>query len=292
MSVELHPSEVDWADVYRVIGLDPHEPINGQHKLVTAVTLSDQVPVDNETDAAEFVADALERDGLSRTDEGYVIDEYASGTVDETDDDDGGEYEPEPEPVDETIDDQEIAKLRDKVARLEAKNRQLDQVITLLLGNISLSEIEPDELPAMLDQLRSLDDRLTELENDVKQQAAVTERTVSKPDERAQRLRQKLVDLSDDDGSEVALTRDRANVVLNNIHRGSVIDAMKRAADGRRAADDDRPYSPIEGSSNLSPVDAIRFDVGEAREAQSRIVFETDNLTGSDFRQNLMTGGE
>jgi hypothetical protein len=289
MNVELEPSEVDWADVYRCIGLDPSDPINGQHKLVTAVTLSDAVPINDDNEAAKFVANALERDGLARTDAGYVIEEYASDSVDESDDTD-----PEPEPADETedVDRDEIAELRDEVARLKAVNRRQDQLITLLLGELSLSEIEPDELPAMFDQVRSLDDRLTELENDVKQQAAVTERTVTKPDERAQRLRQKLVDMSDDDGTEVAMTRDKANYTLNNIHRGSVIDAMKRAADGRRAADDDRPYSPIEGSSDLSPVDAIRFEVGEARKEQSRIVLETDNLTGSDFRQNLMTGGE
>lgn len=292
MYVEIDPAGVDWATVFGELGKPPDASLSST-ALAFALKSSNQVEIEDEKRANEFIGRAIDRDGLERVDTGYVIeDHYETDEPDETEPDVVGSKPKETDDVDDGRDSDEIAELREEVQRLKAKNRQLDQVITLLLGELSLSEIEPNEIPALLQRVRTLDERVAQMEGDLQQQTQVTERTISKPDERAQRIRQKLVDLSGNDGDEVALTRDNANQTLNNIHRGSVIDAMKRAADGLRAADNEHTYSPIEGSSNLSPVEAIRFEVGEARDEQSRVVLETDDLTGSDFRQNLMTGEE
>lgn len=293
MSVEMHPSEVDWADVYQQIGVDPDQPITGESQMLIAVTLSDQVPADDETEAAEFVSDALERDGLSKTADGYVIDEFATETVDEikTHDDDSGEPEPEPEPVDETTDDQEIAELRAEVARLKAVNRRQDQLITMLLGERDLSAVEPDDMRPVMDRLRVLEDRVGDLEEDNERRLELSEVSHSRPDERAEKLRHALLNHAGSDG-RAALTRDDVDAILGGLHRGQLLEAMKRAADGRRASDEDRRYSPIPGTSDLRPVDAITFEVGKESDEQSRVVLDTKDLTGSEARQNFMTGGE
>jgi hypothetical protein len=292
---ELHPSEVDWADVYQQIGVDPDQPITGESQMLIAVTLSDQVPVDDETEAAEFVSDALQLDGLSKTDDGYVIDEYAVSTVDETetetDDDDGDENEPEPEVVNETTDDQAIDELRSEVARLKAVNRRQDQLITMLLGERDLSAVEPEDMRPVMDRLRVLEDRVGDLEEDNEHRLELSEVSHSRPDERAEKLRHALLNHAGSDG-RAALTRDDVDAILGGLHRGQLLEAMKRAADGRRASDEDRRYSPIPGTSDLSPVDAITFEVGKESDDQSRIVLDTDDLTGSEARQNFMTGGE
>lgn len=295
MSVGIDPNTVDWSDVFRCIGMDPGEPITGQTKLITAITLSDQVSIEDEEEAAEFITDALEHDGLSRTARGYVIDEFGidDETVEEKGDAGGDPNDKTGSVKNDEIADlrKEIEELRSQNKRQEAVNRRQDQLIKLLLGDTDLSVIEPGEMRPILDRLQAIEERIIEVEDENEQRMALAEQSFSKPDKRGQKLRQSLLDHAGTDGHS-ALKRDDVDAILGGIHRGSVLDAMKRAADGRLASGSDRQYSPITGSSELSPVDAITFEVAKDQDTQSRLVLDADDLTGIETRQNVMTGGE
>ena len=154
--------------------------------------------------------------------------------------------------------------------------------------------------------------RVTELEETVADHDDRLELTLTAdgsagtPDERAMRLREVLFnkakrkarevgeeDLAD---VEVVIGRDGCNAALaGDLHRGSVLDAMKRAADGKLASKSDAvAYNPINGSSDLQPVDAIAFTTGTAVNSrldseQSHLVMSVDSLTRNDLRQNLTT---
>jgi len=74
---------------------------------------------------------------------------------------------------------------------------------------------------------------------------------------------------------------------MGGLHRGTVLDAMRRAADGDQA--------DIDGSLALEPVDAITFNrggtVGVDGEAQpSYLEFDRSRLAGVEARQILTTG--
>lgn len=126
------------------------------------------------------------------------------------------------------------------------------------------------------------------------------------PDERAMRLREVLFNRAKRKAHEaggdamadveVVIDRDACNAALaGDLHRGSVLDAMKRAADGKLASESDAvAYNSINGSSDLQPIDAITFRTGKAvnsrlESEQSHLVMSADSLTRNDLRQNLTT---
>lgn len=300
MNVEIDPAGVDWATVFGELGKPPDASLSST-ALAFALKSSNQVEIEDEKHANEFIGKAIDRDGLERVDTGYVIEDHYQPQIDETDETEPGVVESEPEVTDDVeggnVRD-EIAEIRDELESLrsenrrqKAVNRRQDQLITLLLGETDLSSIEPDEMRPILDRLQAIEERVIEVEDENEQMMTLAEEAYSKPDERGQKLRQSLLNHADTDGRS-ALKRDDVDAILGGIHRGSVLDAMKRAADGRLASDSDRQYSPITGSSELSPVDAITFEVAKDQDAQSRIVLDADNLTGIETRQNVMTGEE
>jgi uncharacterized protein YukE len=162
------------------------------------------------------------------------------------------------------------------------------------------------------DHFKSFYDRVTELEETIADHDDRLELTLTadgaagSPDERAMRLREVIFNRAkrksrevDNDAMadlEVAIDRDACNAALaGDLHRGSALDAMKRAADGKLASISDAvAYNPINGSSDLQPIDGIAFRTGTAvnnrlESQQSHLVMSVDSLTRTDLRQNLTT---
>lgn len=190
----------------------------------------------------------------------------------------------------------EIVDLRDDVRRAEALTRQfrskIDTIEALLVGQDKLQFYDPDEIVA--DPFHS---RLQELEEDVRDhddQLAMVESgeaTPDTPDGRAQTLRKVCYNEAKTNEGMSRLTRDEASSALQGgLHRQSLMDAMKRAADGEEAENADT-YTPINGSSDLPPQEGLEFVKGENME-QSYLEFDADDLTSAAARQNLTTGGD
>lgn len=146
-----------------------------------------------------------------------------------------------------------------------------------------------------LDQIDPLRDLLLDLAEEVEdhedrlQMVPTDDGKASTPDERAIRLRQVLLNRTKGTNDDVeGLSRSACSIALSgDLHKGSVLDAMRRAADGREA--------DIDGSSKLDPVDAITFErggtVGSSGEAQQSIVkINRSRLTDTEGRQILTTG--
>ena len=111
------------------------------------------------------------------------------------------------------------------------------------------------------------------------------------PDDRARLLRQQLYNMaksgankSETEAGRATMTRDEANARLGGeLHNGTVLDAMRRAADGYEA--------DISGSSDLQPVESITFQKSDSHESQSKLVIDLADASGSEVRQSLTASG-
>jgi uncharacterized coiled-coil protein SlyX len=211
-----------------------------------------------------------------------------------------------------------ITRLNRQEERIDELEQTIDEQAALLNGiknqNATLKRLLASDQATYpeLDDRESFYDRVTELEEIVADHEDRLELTLTadgaagSPDERAMRLREVLFNRAkrksrevDNDAMadlEVAIDRDACNAALaGDLHRGSALDAMKRAADGKLASISDAvAYNPINGSSDLQPIDGIAFQTGKAvnsrRESQqSHLVMSVESLTRTDLRQNLTT---
>jgi uncharacterized coiled-coil protein SlyX len=211
-----------------------------------------------------------------------------------------------------------ITRLNRQEERIDELEQTIDEQAALLNGiknqNATLKRLLASDQATYpeLDDRESFYDRVTELEEIVADHEDRLELTLTadgaagSPDERAMRLREVLFNRAkrksrevDNDAMadlEVAIDRDACNAALaGDLHRGSALDAMKRAADGKLASISDAvAYNPINGSSDLQPIDGIAFQTGKAvnsrRESQqSHLVMSVESLTRNDLRQNLTT---
>lgn len=178
-----------------------------------------------------------------------------------------------------------VQKLEALVEALQAQNRRLKRAVA---G-------DGDEFSTWdLDQMVPLHDRVEELEATVSDHAdrfemfVVEEGSQGTPDQRAMHLRQILLNQANRNDSSIAkLNRDQAASALGgDLHRSSVIDAMRRAANGN-AAD-------ISGSSDLQPIGGIEFSTGAAVgndgvPEQSHLLADTADVTGDEARKILTT---
>ena len=196
---------------------------------------------------------------------------------------------------------------REQSALIDALRTQNEQLKTVLAGSVDeFSTWEPDEMVPMHARLLNVEDDLEE-HDDKLRMMVVDDGKKGSPDERAMHLRQvlynegkQLYKEQDHDGSvEAKLSRDRCSAALGStVQRGTVLDAMKRAADGRDASDRDAVgYTPIQGASSLEPMDAISFHTGASvnnsgETEQSHIRIRLDSLTMTDVRKNLTTVSE
>lgn len=174
-------------------------------------------------------------------------------------------------------------------ARLDAIVKQNRMLKLALAGTEDEFQTwNPDNMVCIHSRLQALEETVAEHE-DRFQMFVVEDGDKAGPDERAMHLRQVLLNeaQNNDDGVSV-LTRDSARATLGGgLHKASVLDAMRRAANGDEAK--------IDGASDLTPIDAISFAVGgnvirkEGAE-QSAVRMDLDDLTAPEARQILTTG--
>ncbi|WP_331232676.1 hypothetical protein [Natronorarus salvus] len=164
---------------------------------------------------------------------------------------------------------------------MDGFSRKFDLLVETILGDPDeLGAYEPDEVRDMLQRLQDVEEDLEE----IGQKVAIVSRDggADTPDARAQRLRQVLYNNAKGNHGVARLTRDEANGALGGgYHKGSVLDAMKRAADGREA--------DIDGASRLNPLDGVTFTTGSGKGSPSRVEIDLTDLTGAEIRQNLTT---
>ncbi len=217
------------------------------------------------------------------------------------------------EHVDDLTDQLEIAENRiadleketqSQSALIDALRTQNEHLKTVLAGGPDeFSTWETDDMVPMHARLLNVEDGLEDHEDKLRMMV-VDDGQKGSPDERAIHLRQVLYNEGkqvykeqDHDGSiEARLSRDRCKTALGStVNRGTVLDAMKRAADGRDASESEAvAYTPIQGASTLEPMDAISFHTGASVNnagdtEQSHISIRLDSLTLGDFRKNLTT---
>lgn len=168
-------------------------------------------------------------------------------------------------------------------ARCDGLSRKFDALVEVMLGDADdLAGYEPDEMRDVLQRVVDLEDQVADHENQVAMVRSDGGGDVDTPDGRARRLRKVLYNDAKKNDGKAALTRDGVNGVLGGgHHRGTVLDAMRRAADGREA--------DINGSSDLPPLNGVTFLSGSKTQDQSRIELDLSDLTGSEVRQNLTT---
>lgn len=190
----------------------------------------------------------------------------------------------------------EVAALTNLTDALRRQNRHLSQV---LVGEDSISvAVDADTASDLLTRTQNLDSRVTDVETKVAMVRTDGSGSADDPDGRARLIRQTLYNKASSHSEGLAeLTRDAVDSRLGGgLHRESLMDAMKRAADGREAANPnaDLGYSSISGTSQLEPVESVRFERGGRNDGQSKVVMELSDATGSEVRQNLTTvdGGD
>lgn len=210
---------------------------------------------------------------------------------------------------------EELDEKNEKIADLEQENTKQEAVINalrtqnkefkrVLAGSVQeFGSWTPEDMVPMHARLLNVEDDVEEHEDKLRMMV-VDDGKKGSPDERAAHLRQVLYNeaktiykQSNHDGEvEAKLARDHCSSALGSTEqRATVLDAMKRAADGEKASDPDHvDYSPIQGSSSLEPMDAITFNTGASvngsgEAEQSHIKIRLDSLTLTDLRKNLTT---
>ena len=203
-----------------------------------------------------------------------------------------------------------IENLEDTVDRqgalVEAVRKQNATLKRLLAGDEETYDSwDPSHFESFYDRVTELEEAVAD-HDDRLELTLTADGAAGSPDERAMRLREVLFNRAkrkareaDEDAMadvKVVIDRDACNAALaGDLHRGSVLDAMKRAADGKLASESDAvAYNPINGSSGLQPINGVTFRTGKAvnsrlESEQSHLVMSADSLTRTDLRQNLTT---
>lgn len=185
------------------------------------------------------------------------------------------------------------SKLREQAALTEALQRQNRQLSQLLIGEDTVGmDVDADAMTDFLTRSQDVDDRLVDLEQRVAMVRSDGSGTADGPDGRARVIRQTLYNKAKNSEGLATLTRDEADSRLGGgLHRDSVLGAMKRAADGHQATSEhaDLGYRPVNGASELEPVESVTFERGEGRSEQSRVVMDLSDATGTEVRHNLTT---
>ncbi|NLV11900.1 hypothetical protein [Haloarcula argentinensis] len=198
----------------------------------------------------------------------------------------------EVEDLRETVDELE-SMVRDSNALVKAVRKQMAMQNQLLVGTETVQDagIDPEGVVNHHQRLSEVEDQLQEQGDQIQMVRVDGGGSPDDPDSRAQRIRQTLYNKAKQH-SEGKAEMDRDDVdsrLGGGLHRDTVLGAMKRAADGYEAEDDERSYTSINGSSDLQPVDSITFSVGEGRGNASKVVMNLSDVTGAEIRHNLTT---
>lgn len=180
----------------------------------------------------------------------------------------------------------EIAELRTQLkqqcVRTEALATSLDLVKTLIAGDPDeFAAWEPAAMTPIVERLDAIEDQLTE-HADKFEMFVVEDGSHGTPDQRALHLRQVLYNAAKKNSGKARLDRDGAEASLGGgLHRASVIDAMRRAANGHEAQ--------INGASDLQPVPGVEFRAGQGKDEQSVVEMDLTQIAPADLRKNLTT---
>ncbi|WP_336359008.1 hypothetical protein [Haloarcula sp. CGMCC 1.6347] len=232
-----------------------------------------------------------------------TVTESQNNDAGDDDDQDGEEGKPvsemshaelaeEVEDLRETVDELE-SMVRDSNGLVKAVRKQMAMQSQLLVGTETVQDagIDPEGVLNHHQRLSEVEEQLQEQGDQIQMVRVDGGGSPDDPDSRAQRIRQTLYNKAKQH-SEGKAEMDRDDVdsrLGGGLHRDTVLGAMKRAADGYEAEDDERSYTSINGSSDLQPVDSITFSVGEGRGNASKVVMNLSDATGAEIRQNLTT---
>lgn len=173
-------------------------------------------------------------------------------------------------------------KLNDVEARCEGVSRRFTTLVEVMLGDPDeLGAYEPEEMRAVLQRLVDLEEKVAEHDTQV---AMVRSDGggADTPDGRARRIRKVLYKNAKKNNGRSSLDRDAVNGILGGgHHRATVLDAMKRAADGSEA--------DINGSSKIQPLNGITMRNGSVGREQAKIEMDLTKISSSDVRKNLTT---
>lgn len=200
---------------------------------------------------------------------------------------DGVEYVPREEYDELAAEVQELSGL------VDALHRQIKQQTRILTGNEHMDVVDPEH-PSFTDlmtRIQQVEDRTEEHASRLQMVRTDGAAGTDSPDDRAHLLRQQLYNMaksgankSETEAGRATMTRDEANARLGGeLHNGTVLDAMRRAANGHEA--------DISGSSDLQPVDSITFHKSDSHESQSKLVIDLADASGTEVRQNLTPSG-
>jgi len=249
-------------------------------------------------------------DANEESDDGGTVEQFdesestsAEESVEQFDETSSAEETATPDEAPDTDVTTDSGDLADRVAALEADNEALRSEVQELAGLVEAlrkqikiqsrllvgeehvsTAVDPTDtgVDDILTRLSELDDRVEEHDQQVAMVRTDGSAGADDPDSRARFLRQTLYNQAKGNDGRATMDRDAADSRLGGgLHRDTVLDAMRRAADGYEAE--------ISGASDLQPVDSITFKVGEGRGTQSRIVMDLSNATGSEIRRNLTT---
>lgn len=304
---EIAAADVDWRQIWeQSSNTELWEPI-GHSKLMTLAS----VYIDNVRDedhAGQLITEAGQQGVLLKENSGYSlpgeeksVQDNAEQSSSQSDQKDGQDLPPEYDGFDELDQDEKFAKLLERQAALEKENNELKSRLNAFetqvkrLVNVVAGEDLADRLGDseetfvdLISRVEDVEEQVTENEDRI-EMYDTTEKGRSDPDSRAVHLRQILFNKCSRN-KKARISRDEAGTALGgDLHRGSVIDAMKRAADGRNAGDAKRNYTPINGSSDLKPIDGITFIKGKGKSNQSKVEMDLTDVTQTEMRQNLTT---
>lgn len=298
---------VDWDDVVDAIPGNTESRDVKRHALTFAIAKAVD-GVESDDDAGRLIQDALKcgevqrKNGLMRL----------VGASEDLFDEDASQFDEAPDAIsDESPQDQNdmrnIASNSDanaddaRIRELEKQNEELQHLVEALQTQVKrLTSVVAGE-EGLADRLGDTEETFTDLitrvenveegvrDNNDKLSMAPSNDEKSSPDTRAVKLRQILTE-EVNSGGKARLSRGEAGKALGGgHHRDTVLDAMKRAADGQMAEQPDRPYSEINGSSDLEAVDGITFQTSLTKKKQSYVEIDMTHVTQANLRNNLTT---
>lgn len=301
----LAPEALDWPTIFRGAAGSVTDPFPSHSQGTYVKVYSDHI--DSATEGKQLFEEAIEAGIIDeRPDPEHgryflanaesLVDQETSPADEPDQDVDAEDLTDDNDGASRDVSDQSRAELEKEVqilrSQTDALSTKLNRLAAIVLGDRDTAEYDVDEIGTDLrTQLNDVEERVSEHDDKLAMYAAGGSSGPDDPDSRATKLRQVLYNSAKATDGTADLTRDEAESALNGgLHRESVLDAMKRAADGQAAGDDERSYRSINGSSSLPPCSGITFRDGGFGDGQSYIVLELSDMTGAAIRQKLTTG--
>lgn len=166
--------------------------------------------------------------------------------------------------------------------RMTALQKQFSRFKEVLAGDADeFATWDTNEMEPFIDRVRTLEDEVGD-HTEKFEMFVVEDGQAATPDKRAMHLRQVIYNNAQTNGGKARLDRDQCESALGGgLHNHTMLDAMKRAADGAEAE--------IQGSCNLQPIPGLTVSIASTPAEQTVIVLDSVELSRSALRQNLLT---